>query len=190
MDSKTRFNFLAPFYKKMHRGAKSTAAKLIELGDFQPADHLLDLAGGAGRIAELLIDKVGKITIVDNSEGMLIECRKNPKLICVAGEADSIPFPDNTFDKAIIVDSFHHFTNWEKIAAEVKRVLKPGGRVILEEFNRKNFFGFFYWLVEIIGRFGSRFFLPKELAALWAAQGFSVELNNEKKGEYYLIAKK
>ena len=53
------------------------------------------------------------------------------------GGAEAIPFPDGTFDAVIVSDAFHHFPDQETSAREIRRVLRPGGGVMLLEFDRR-----------------------------------------------------
>ncbi|OQY37129.1 MAG: hypothetical protein B6243_01300, partial [Anaerolineaceae bacterium 4572_5.2] len=46
---------------------------------------------------------------------------------------ERFPFPDNSFDRALVVDALHHFHNQEQAIAELVRVLKKGGRLVIEE---------------------------------------------------------
>jgi demethylmenaquinone methyltransferase/2-methoxy-6-polyprenyl-1,4-benzoquinol methylase len=51
------------------------------------------------------------------------------------GDAGQMPFPDASFDVVLISDAWHHFRAQEQVAGEVHRVLKPGGRVVVVEFD-------------------------------------------------------
>jgi ubiquinone/menaquinone biosynthesis C-methylase UbiE len=55
----------------------------------------------------------------------------NPKIIQVQGIADSLPFPDATFDRVITTCVLHHLEKPEEALAELRRVLKPGGRATI-----------------------------------------------------------
>ena len=62
-----------------------------------------------------------------------------PNLKFIQGSAEAIPFQDNSFDVVINVESCHAYGSVEKFLSEVKRVLKPGGFLLLVDFrNEKN----------------------------------------------------
>ncbi len=182
------FDIVAPIYGKFP-GARKTYQKLDKLANFSKTDRLLDLGGGMGRIAKLFSTRVAEVFVVDPSAGMIQECRKQRNLNCRLANAENLPFADDYFDKIIIVDAFHHFNSQDEACGEIKRVLKTGGKVIVEEFN----FGFlnpmFAFLEKMITVPG-RFYRPEELEDLFRSCGFSVRLADQGSIIYYLIGEK
>lgn len=189
------FNFLAPFYEHIHWGAYRSAERLKSLVNFSASDQVLDLGGGTGRIAKYLASSVAHITVADASRGMITECRKKKfaiqnKLDCVLSPAEHLPFPRASFDTIIMVDAFHHFFDHRRVIQEVKRVLKPGGRVVLEEFHPQRFFGKLVMLLERLLHYGSTFFIPEKLARLWTEEGFEISIHNSQQSIYQLICER
>ncbi|WP_018613574.1 bifunctional demethylmenaquinone methyltransferase/2-methoxy-6-polyprenyl-1,4-benzoquinol methylase UbiE [Segetibacter koreensis] len=120
-----------------------------QLKALQPK-YLLDVATGTGDIA-ILAEKMlhpVKITGIDISEGMLEIGRKKleklglqNKIELVQGDSESINFDDNSFDAITVAFGVRNFQNLEKGLTEMRRVLKPGGKLVVLEFSRpKNFF--------------------------------------------------
>ena len=190
-EKKRRINFfdiVAPVYEKFP-GARRTYQKLDRLANFSKTDRLLDLGGGMGRIAKLFSDRVAEVVVVDPSAGMIQECRKQKNLNCRLASAENLPFEQDYFDKIIIVDAFHHFENHDAACREIKRVLRTGGKVIVEELN----FGFLnpvFAFLERILTVPGRFYRPEELGNLFRTNGFNVRLTDQQDIIYYLIGEK
>lgn len=185
------FDIVAPIYEKLHFGAQKTFDKIKSIVIFEPSDKVIDLGGGTGRIANFLTNKVNKITVVDTSEKMLKQCQQwHPELSCVHAEAQSLPFADNSVNKIIIVDAFHHFQNQEQVVKEIKRVLAENGKVVIEEFNPLKMIGKLVIIIEKLFLMGSVFYNPLSLADLFSVNGFKVRLIDENKASYYLIGEK
>jgi ubiquinone/menaquinone biosynthesis C-methylase UbiE len=56
-----------------------------------------------------------------------------PRIKFVEGEEENISLPDEHFDKVVASAWFHHFSDQDKALGEMKRVLKPGGKIIILE---------------------------------------------------------
>ncbi len=184
------FDLVAPVYDALHIGARKTARTVAALAEFKPTDRVLDLGGGTGRVARFFVGSVASVTVADPSEKMLAQCKRKQGLACVLAEAEHLPFADASFEKVIIVDAFHHFANHERVIAEVRRVLVPGGRAILEEFNIGTFAGKFGQRMEWLFGMQSHFFTPPDLAALWQQHGFTTTTTDREKKVYYLVCRR
>lgn len=117
---------------------------IAQLKDLQPKT-ILDVATGTGDFA-LISEKIlhpEKITGIDISEGMLELGRKKiikaglqDKIELFQGDSEAICFDDNSFDAVTVAFGVRNFENLEKGLSEIRRVLKPGGRLIVLEFTR------------------------------------------------------
>lgn len=101
-------------------------------------EDLLDCGCGTGPMISLLYEKDSskKYTGLDITPRM-IEVAKNKKLEgvnWVVGDCENLPFEENSFDAIICSNSFHHYPNPEKFFESAKRVLRPGGRLILQDY--------------------------------------------------------
>jgi ubiquinone/menaquinone biosynthesis C-methylase UbiE len=124
-------------------------------------EKILDLGCGNGRYFEYLKDKNINYFGVDISENLIrIAKNKYPEANFQVADALNLPFPDNFFDKAIGVAVFHHIPSKElrfQFLKEVKRVLKPGGILILTVWNFREAKEFFlYFKFVILKIFGSK----------------------------------
>ena len=102
-------------------------------------DKVLDLGCGSGRLYQLFEGLSIEYTGVDQSEKQLENARKNyPAGEFIASEMRSLPFEDNKFDVIYCIATFHHLpSRVSRLEAlkEMKRVLKPGGRVLFTNWN-------------------------------------------------------
>lgn len=103
----------------------------------EPFSDLLDAGCGTGAMLGLFNrDYPGKnYTGIDLSEKMIEAAkRKHMEGICfVAGDCENLPFEDSSFDVITCSMSFHHYPNPGKFFASLRRVLRPGGRLILRD---------------------------------------------------------
>jgi demethylmenaquinone methyltransferase/2-methoxy-6-polyprenyl-1,4-benzoquinol methylase len=113
---------------------------------------ILDVATGTGDVAiltyQLLDPKPDKIVGIDISTGMLehgrkkIEARKLADVIELqTGDSEAINFEDGAFDAVTVAFGVRNFANLEKGLQEMRRVLKPGGKVMILEFSKPVFPG-------------------------------------------------
>ena len=101
---------------------------------------ILDLAAGTGSSSEPLAKAGADVTAADFSEGMIAAGRKaRPHLNFVKADALSLTFPDNTFDLLTISFGLRNTENTAKALAEARRVVKPGGRLVVVEFSSPTF---------------------------------------------------
>jgi demethylmenaquinone methyltransferase/2-methoxy-6-polyprenyl-1,4-benzoquinol methylase len=125
------FNFLAPVYDVFIQ--PRPPQQLIKLMSLDGDEKLLDVGGGTGRISQFLIDKTSSIFLADLSFEMLKQSTEKHGLISINSHSESLPFPDQEFDRVIMVDALHHVCDQQQTALELWRVIKPGGRIVIEE---------------------------------------------------------
>lgn len=127
------FDWLAPVYETLISGEGSQI--LVNLLNLQANHYILDAGGGTGRIAAGLVGEKRKIIVADSSLQMLTQARQKTGLLCSNCDVKDMPFDDNLFDRILIVDAFHHMPDQKSAINELWRILKPGGRLIIEEPN-------------------------------------------------------
>jgi demethylmenaquinone methyltransferase/2-methoxy-6-polyprenyl-1,4-benzoquinol methylase len=125
----------------MHRGWKRFT---VEVSGVKAGDKVLDIAGGSGDLSKLFAGKVGsqgQVILTDINASMLsvgrdrmIDAGLNvPTLQC---DAEKLPFPDNHFDCVIVAFGLRNMTHKDRALAEMQRVLKVGGRLLVLEFSK------------------------------------------------------
>lgn len=102
--------------------------------------RVLDLAAGTGTSSAAIAAHGAHVTAADFSEGMLAEGRKrnagNDLIEFVWADAMQLPFDDDSFDAATISYGLRNVENPKQAIAEMVRVVKPGGRIVIAEFSR------------------------------------------------------
>jgi len=98
--------------------------------------RVLDVACGTGLVAlaaSRILGTAKDITCLDPSEGMLSVARRKLDATFVVGRAEALPFDDNSFDFLTMGYALRHVTDLETTFREYRRVLKPGGRLLILE---------------------------------------------------------
>lgn len=97
----------------------------------------VDLAGGTGDVARLLVSDARRVVVCDPSCAMMnAGRRRGGTLEWLAGEAEALPFADASVDLLTVSFGLRNATKLEAALAEIHRVLKPGGRFVCLEFSR------------------------------------------------------
>jgi demethylmenaquinone methyltransferase / 2-methoxy-6-polyprenyl-1,4-benzoquinol methylase len=105
----------------------------------RPGMRVLDVACGPGlttQCALRLAGPTGYVVGLDPSSGMLREARKGPCRNLVQGVGETLPFPDQTFDFLSMGYALRHVSDLHVAFREYRRVLRPGGIVLLLEISR------------------------------------------------------
>lgn len=124
----------------MHRLWKSFT---IACSGVREGSRVLDVAGGTGDLSLAFARKVGRIGqvwLTDINNAMLANgrdrlCDKGFLIPVVQCDAEKIPFPDNHFDCVSVAFGLRNMTHKDQALAEMHRVLRPGGRLLVLEFS-------------------------------------------------------
>ncbi|WP_019023564.1 MULTISPECIES: bifunctional demethylmenaquinone methyltransferase/2-methoxy-6-polyprenyl-1,4-benzoquinol methylase UbiE [unclassified Thioalkalivibrio] len=118
----------------------------LERTGVRPGMKILDLAGGTGDLAGAFAPRVGpkgQIVVCDINASMLEAGRDRMldeghvgNLDFVQADAEQLPYPDDYFDRVTIAFGLRNVTRKERALAEMRRVIKPGGRVLVLEFSQ------------------------------------------------------
>lgn len=160
------FKKLAPFYERFIQ-PKEPARILSQLGLPKADGVVLDAGGGTGRVAQFFVGKSARVVVADQAFEMLLEARKKEGLTAVCSLAEEMPFEDGFFCCIVMVDALHHVADQAATIREFWRVLKPGGRVIIEEPDIRRLSVKLMALAEKLALMRSHFLSPQEVIALF-----------------------
>lgn len=143
------FDSVAPKYDVMNDLMSAGLHRIwkrytITLANPQPGQQVLDIAGGTGDLSRAFAQRVGstgRVVHTDINEAMLREGRNRlldeglvlPTMVC---DAEKLPFADNSFDIVSVAFGLRNMTHKDQALAEMRRVLKPGGKLLVLEFSR------------------------------------------------------
>src|SRR5205814_1011116 len=138
---RSMFDRIAPVYDAMNRlmtagldrrWRAETSAAVVK-----PGDKVLDVCCGTGDLALAARAEGGDVTGLDFSEPMLERARrKAPEIEWIEGDALALPYAAGSFDAVTIGFGLRNLANPERGLAELRRVLRSGGRVAILEITR------------------------------------------------------
>jgi demethylmenaquinone methyltransferase / 2-methoxy-6-polyprenyl-1,4-benzoquinol methylase len=193
---RSMFDRIAPVYDAMNRvmtvGLDRSWRRATVEAVVQPGDRVLDACCGTGDLAVAAEREGGRVTGLDFSGEMLERARRKSETIeWVQGDLLELPFADGAFDAATVGFGVRNVADLERALAELRRVLRPGGRLAILEITQprgvlRPFFSLWFdRVVPLLGRVlpgGSAYtYLPasvrrfpraEDLADLLRAQGF------------------
>jgi ubiquinone/menaquinone biosynthesis C-methylase UbiE len=133
-----QYNQLAAVYDLRWRDyIVNTLSFLKTWVEISPTDTVLDIACGTGEFERLLLTEYScqQIIGIDISEEMLaiakLKCSAYPQVSFQTASASRLPFDSNSFDVIVSANSFHYFDEPLAALKEIRRVLKPDGKVII-----------------------------------------------------------
>jgi demethylmenaquinone methyltransferase / 2-methoxy-6-polyprenyl-1,4-benzoquinol methylase len=187
---RSMFDRIAPVYDVMNRvmtaGLDIRWRRLAAQAAVRPGDRVLDAACGTGDLA-IADRKAGaaRVTGLDFSEKMLERARRKADLEWIHGDMLALPFAEGTFDAATVGFGVRNVADLELALRELRRVLKPGGRLAILEITQargplKPFFSLWFdRIVPLLGKVlpgGSAYtYLPESVKRFPTAEGL-VEL--------------
>jgi demethylmenaquinone methyltransferase / 2-methoxy-6-polyprenyl-1,4-benzoquinol methylase len=175
----------------LHHRWRERAADLARVG---PGTRALDVATGTGDLAIALARRGGEVVGSDFSEGMLERARAKSRAVrWEQANALALPYDSDSFDAATVGFGARNFSDLERGLAEMARVVRPGGRVVVLEITTptkpplSTFFSLWFdRIVPLLGRVTGenqaysylpssvkRFPAPRELGAIMAGTGMT-----------------
>jgi ubiquinone/menaquinone biosynthesis C-methylase UbiE len=112
---------------------------MVKMAEVNGQEILLDIATGGGHTANAFAPLVKKVTALDLTAKMLAAAESfitgngHSNVEYVRGDAENLPFPDDSFDIVTCRIAPHHFPNVDRFIKEVYRVLKPNGQFLLDD---------------------------------------------------------
>lgn len=168
------FDRFAPFYDRLMPAAdRSVIEAGLRLADGD-VTRVVDLAGGSGRVARRLQADYD-VAVFDLSRPMLRQARRHG-LAAVQADATRLPVPTDALDGVVVADAYHHLPDPAAVLDEVERVLRPGGVIVVQDFDPRTVRG---WAIEIVERilgWPATFRTPGALTSDLEAAGFATQV--------------
>ena len=150
---------------------------------------LLDGGGGTGRVSSHLNNLVDNIVVNDLSLKMLKKAQlknANP----VRALVERLPFADGFFDRVLVVDALHHFCSQHEAIGDLIRVLKPGGRLVIEEPDLNHSGVKILALIEKLALMRSQFYTPQQIRDMIESYGRSATIEGDGRHTAWIITDK
>ncbi|WP_051179687.1 class I SAM-dependent methyltransferase [Nocardia concava] len=148
---------------------------MLELAGDVSGRRILDAGCGSGALFAELRDRGAKVTGIDASAGMLELARRrlgSDADLRVADLSNPLLFPDNAFDDVIASLVLHYLKDWGPTLAELRRVLEPGGRLLVSVEHP-----FAIWITERSAGQKTDYFQTRERTEEWTLGGQSTRLS-------------
>lgn len=112
-----------------NQGTYRLFSEFLQLVRPKKTERLLELGCGTGSFSRQALASVQALIGLDISFVSLVVAREDvPESLCVMGDIEHIPFPDDSFDIVVYSGVLHHFPSLQRAVREGLRVLRPGGR--------------------------------------------------------------
>ena len=124
------------------RYVHQTLSVLQRSADVEAGERVLDLACGTGEFERLVLNDTSNVQIVgiDLAPAMVERARAkldaHSEVHIELADAHQLPFADASFDAVVCANTFHYFTHPRQVLREARRVLRPGGRIVLLDWCR------------------------------------------------------
>lgn len=198
------FTKAAQVYESDHAGiyeiCKDDYPQMLEELQSESFEDVLDVGCGTGAVLELLHGEYPekRLTGLDLTPRMIEVARAKQleNVRFIVGDAEALPFESRSFDAVLCSNSFHHYPHPERFFAEVARVLRPGGRLILRDYTSNDVA---VWLMNnielplarLLGHGDVRILKLSELRALVEESGLTLlKLETQKGFRAHLVARK
>jgi len=143
--SKTYFDQVAPLWQQLQQSffSEEVREKAFAAADIQAGQITADIGAGAGFMTEGLLARGLQVIAVDQSEAMLQQMRSNfggsAKLDLRLGSAEKLPIDNQEVDYAFANMYLHHVPQPPQAIAEMARILKPGGRLVITDLDKHSY---------------------------------------------------
>ncbi len=182
------FDIIAPFYDRVIH--KLDLKRLIKLLKLPAKGRMLDAGGGTGRVSSRLRTMIDEVVVCDVSLPMLKQAKNKGRLWAAQSHIEQLPFPNESFERIVVVDALHHFCNQRQSIQELLRVLKFGGRLVIEEPNIDKFIVKWVALAEKLFLMRSHFCSSNEIVAMIKEQEFNAYVESDDRFIFWVVVEK
>ncbi len=147
---------------------------IADLLECRPGDRIIDIGGGTGHVAAHLAARGLRVVILDESRGMLSHAPPGHGVNPVCGDALAAGFRSGVFRGAILSEALHHIPDHERLMTEIRRLLAPGGHLVIYDFDLAHPLARVSWLFETLVFGRVRYRRRADLTRLLERHGFEV----------------
>lgn len=167
------FDLIAPVYDRLNHPWIVDPGRVVQILDLDGTERVLDVAGGTGAVAHALVQATkAHVTVLDASPKMLGQVPAHKRIQTVHGVANSLPFRAESFDAVICTAALHQLDPQVIVLAAMRRVLKPGGRLFIADFDPQGLAGPLLGWGETLLKQGHRYLPQSELDGMLKEAGF------------------
>lgn len=179
----THFEVFAPLYDVfMPEADGSPFEREFERAD-RSIERVLDIGGGTGRASRSI--EVQERIVVDPARKMISEAQKHD-LDVIQADGSHLPLRPESVDAVLIVDAFHHISDQSSLLTESYRILRPGGVVLVADFDPETLRGRILGATERLVGLRPTFQTPESLRDSLDSRGFDTSIPEP--GFGYLVA--
>lgn len=167
------FDLIAPLYDRLNHPWIVDPSRVVQLLALEGKERVLDVAGGTGAVAHALVQSTkAHVTVLDSSTKMLSQVPTHKRIQTVHGVANSLPFHAESFDVVICTAALHQLEPQAIVLAAMRRVLKPGGRLLIADFDPQGLAGPVLDWGENVFKQGHQYLPQAELDLMLREAGF------------------
>src|SRR5262249_12900603 len=143
LKQKHRATWAAGDYDQIARGIQPVADHVVRGGRIRAGERVLDIACGAGNTARMARARGAAVTGLDLTPELLAVAQQRAAeegqgdITWTVGDAEALPFPDASFDVVVSSCGLMFAPDQQKVADEVARVTRPGGRIAIQAWTRE-----------------------------------------------------
>jgi SAM-dependent methyltransferase len=133
LNRRADYDQIAPTFDRRYKRNEyaGVARALREFIGNETGSRILEVGCGTGHWLDVLQASENFIMGLDFSAGMLAQARSSlPEMALIRGTAEHLPVPTASLDRVFCINALHHFPNKPAFLAEVRRVLRPGGKML------------------------------------------------------------
>lgn len=147
--AKQKATWSAGDYGVVAKNLEASALAFLHRIDVQPGTRVLDVACGAGQLAIPAARQGARVSGIDIAPNLVAQARARAQAEGLdvefqEGDAEDLPYADNTFDLVMSLIGAMFAPRPEVVAAELTRVCRPGGRIVMGNWTPEGFIGAFF----------------------------------------------
>lgn len=180
------------YEQKWEKYLTHTHQRMLEVFESKQDHRILDASAGTGLFARFIIESgmsFSEIVLNDVSEGMLDIARerfdRHSGISFTDHFVEALGFENSSFDTVVSLNAFHNYEDKQRALSEIYRVLKPGGRLYVLDWNRKGVFRFVnFWIRSFAGEV-IKTVSAEEAKQLFESENFDIQAMKEWKFWYW-----